>query len=174
MLLCFWWNPNPEFPSSVHLRTGFLQTRTYSVEVKCRRTMMAASSITSSVMIFFTSSLEAPRSYLHGILKNDSWRKNDSVPCFSGVRGGSRSLWVRWWSYIYTEYVIQQCCIMYIRHVHAYIYIYTLYIRTSHTDYTTKLKFCRTHDQVDRKSDPPRPVMTWWRVCWSNSPAIIG
>ena len=36
-----------------------------------RRTMMAASSITSSVMIF-TSSLEAPRSYLDGILKNPS------------------------------------------------------------------------------------------------------
>ena len=42
------------------------------MEVKCRRTMMAASSITSSVMIFFTSSLEAPRSYLDGILKNPS------------------------------------------------------------------------------------------------------
>ena len=35
------------------------------------------------------------------------WRTlHDSVPCFSGVRGGSRSLLVRWWSYIYTEYVI--------------------------------------------------------------------
>ena len=31
-----------------------MHTRTYSVEVKCRRTMMAASSITSSVMIFPT------------------------------------------------------------------------------------------------------------------------
>ena len=41
------------------------------MEVKCRRTMMAAISITSSMMIF-TSSLEAPRSYLDGILKNRS------------------------------------------------------------------------------------------------------
>ena len=44
--------PNPEFHSAVHHRTGFIQTRTNRVEVKCRRTMMAASSITSSVMIF--------------------------------------------------------------------------------------------------------------------------
>ena len=42
------------------------------MEVKCRRTMMAASSITPSVLIFFTSSLEAPRSHLDGILKNPS------------------------------------------------------------------------------------------------------
>ena len=54
------------------LTTACIQARTYSVEVKCRRTMMAASSITSSVMIFFTSSLEAPPSYLDGILKNPS------------------------------------------------------------------------------------------------------
>ena len=65
MLLCFRWNPNPEFPSTVHLRTGFIQTRTYSVEVKCRRTMMAASSITSSVMIFPTFDLHAVRSRLY-------------------------------------------------------------------------------------------------------------
>ena len=52
------------------LTAACIQTRTYSVEVKCRRTMMTASSITSSVI--FTSSLEAPRSYLDGILKNPS------------------------------------------------------------------------------------------------------
>ena len=34
--------------------------------------VMAAISIASSVIIFFTSSLEAPRSYLDGILKNPS------------------------------------------------------------------------------------------------------
>ena len=57
------------------------------------------------------------------------WRTlRESVPCFSGVRGGSCSLRVQWWSYIYTEYVIQQCCMMYIAHVHTYIYIYILYV----------------------------------------------
>ena len=27
-------------------------------------------------------------------------------------------------------------------------------------DWITKLKFCRSHDHVDRKDDPPRPAMT--------------
>ena len=53
---------------------------------------------------------------------------------------------------------------MYIAHVHAYIYVYILYIRKSHTDCTTKLKFCRTHDHVDRKIAPPSPAMTRLRV----------
>ena len=66
MLLCFFLNPNPEFPSAVHLRRGFTQTR--SVEVKFRCTMMADSSITSSVMIFPTFDLHAVRSRVHNPL----------------------------------------------------------------------------------------------------------
>ena len=42
------------------------------MEAKCRLTMMAASSITYSVMVFFTSSLQGSRSYLDGSLKNPS------------------------------------------------------------------------------------------------------
>ena len=44
--------------------TGFVQTRTHSAG-KCRRTMMAASSITASVMIFPTFDLNAARSLLY-------------------------------------------------------------------------------------------------------------
>ena len=36
----------------------------------------------------------------------------------------------------------------------------SLMIGASHTDCTTKLKFCRTHDHVDGKNDPPRSAMT--------------
>ena len=96
---CFVFGETPtlnSLPPAVHLRTGFIQTRAYSVEVKCRRTMMAANSITSSVvMIFPTLDLHAVRSRLYkscpemdsgrefrvGVSPKTKWHRLEEVMC---------------------------------------------------------------------------------------------
>ena len=127
------------------------------MEVKCRRTMMAASRITSSVI--FTSSLEGPRSYLDGILKNPSRF------CAVFQRRGWRESLIR--SLVVELHIYGVCDTAMLHDVHKLMYMHTPTYKsstsvpgTSHTDCTTKLNFCRTHDHVHRQIAPRRPAMT--------------
>ena len=129
----------------------------YSVEVKCRRTMMAASSITSSVMIFFTSSsLEAPRSYLDGILKNPS-----RCCAVFQRRAWRESLFM---SSVVELHIYGVCDTVVLHDVHSSCTCIHLHIYPLHTYITYRL-----HNEVKvlpharprrPQNPPPRPAMT--------------
>ena len=138
------------------------------MEVKCRRTMMAASSITSS--------LEAPPSYLDGILKNPSR--------FCAVfqrRAWRESLFM---SSVAELHIYGVCDTAVLHDVHSSCTCIHLHICPLHTYITYRL-----HNDVKvlPHARPRRPqkcpaasrddAMTCARArvgCWSNSPAIIG